>query len=78
MRTDGKELLPQHVETLCAFCQCAGPFVNHLEDDEISRANLRTKIVCKEGFMQFWKDFVAKRVESGEKTWKDLKSPYDM
>ena len=86
VRQDGKDLLPQHVEALCAWCQ------NYLEkvisSDAVKDANTEEsgghenakrviEQAARESFENHWMSFSEKKAFIDE-NWKNVPSPYEI
>lgn len=79
VREDGKDLLVQHIEVLCAYCkEDLGPafeFSLEMEDDEVLREDV-LGLISKERFVGFWEMYKAK--QSKREGWNDMKDPFQM
>lgn len=78
VRSDGKDLLPEHLETLCSYINCkVVPRVRKALTDVTDGQSVvgRDEVLertSKADFMNFWEAF---RTDNG---WSDVPSPYDV
>ena len=86
-RQDGKDLLPQHVEALCAWCQnCfqalfSDPVrIEGITTEESEGQEGRKRLferAARHNFEKYWRTFCEQRAVIDE-SWKDISSPYQI
>ena len=77
VRQDKKPLLPEHVETLCDFCQSyLQPLFEEALEGSLDKKSVLDQIT-QDGFQKYWEQYSQREIKEirGE-DWTMLPSPY--